>query len=254
MSKNTQIISWADELAKQAEVAIANEPTTMGCKFFSLKGGILTWDGEPIVNNEMPVIILDSMYENVYYEGHYQADSAVPPTCYALSRTGVAMTPHEDILEKGTQICESCAQCEYNKYGSATNKKGKKCKNSRRLAMVSAGNFNRNGEFEFNSDLLNDPIIGILKIPVTSTKNYSDYVRKTAMTFKRPPFGVITNIKVVLDPKTLFKIQFTTIGAVADEHIQSVMDCVKLAEKNIEFPYNLEPISETPETTYKRKY
>ena len=25
-------------------------------------------------------------------------------------------------------------------------------------------------------------------------------------------------------------------------------------EKNIEFPYNLEPISETPETTYKRKY
>ncbi len=139
-STSTAVANWDDELARQANLAASIEESTATGHFFSLKGGILTFNDSPLPNNEMAVIILDGILETVYYEGAYDPDSPQSPVAFAFGRDEKTLTWHEKSSpEFAGQLCSESEVCQW---GSADKGRGKAARETRRLALIPAGTFN----------------------------------------------------------------------------------------------------------------
>lgn len=245
-TQTTAIANWDEEMAKQAQAAAAMEASTATGNFFGLKGGILTWEGAALPGNQMGVIILDSILENVFYEGAYDPDTPQSPVCFAYGRDEKTMVPHADVVANGTAQCEGCHACPKNEFGSADVGKGKACRNTRRLAMISAGTYEqevKNGPLVFHAfedpEQLESSPIGFMKLPVMSVKGYAGFVKQVAGALSRPPHGIFTRVFVVPDPKSQFRVMFEAIGQVPNELLGVVMQRNKEAQASIEFPYML---------------
>ena len=241
-TQTTALVKWDEELAKQAEVAAGMEANTGGGQFFSTKGGILSWQDAPLPGNQMAVVILDSVLENVFYEGRYDPDVPQGPTCFAFGRDEKELAPHKIVIEAGNEQCGAsglCAGCPMNEFGTAEVGKGKACRNTRRLGMIPAGTFNAAGKFELNEDLehYENTAVGFMKLPVTSVKGYASFVKQVAGALRRPPFGIVTKVKIVPDPKSQFKVVFEPIMNLPDELMGAIMKRHEEAKSVIDFPY-----------------
>lgn len=232
----TAVANWDQQLADAAKIAMEAEKGTGG-NFFSIKGGILTFDGAPVTGNKMVVVILDSLLENVYYEGEYDVDNPTSPKCFAYARTEDGMKPHQQVFERGDQQSDLCSSCKHNVFGSADKGKGKACKNTRRLALIPAGTYDKDKMTLYTKPEQFTSSIAFLKLPVTSVKDYSLYVKQLATGLNRPPFGIITNVAVVPDPKNQFKVVFTAVEKVSDTLIQTMIQRNQEAATMIDFPY-----------------
>lgn len=238
-----EIVAWDEELAKQAEVASAMEAATGGTgQFFGLKSGILTWQDAPVVGNQMAVIILDAIMETVYYEGAYDPDTPQSPTAFAFGRDEKTMVWHENSdPEFAGKLCSESDVCQW---GSADTGKGKAARETRRLALIPAGNFTKSGDL----DLYEDPdhfqkaAIGFMRLPVTSVKGYASFVKQVAAALRRPPHGILTHISVVPDPKTQFRVLFEAIEPVDNSLMPIIMKRHEEAKLTIDFPYT--PVEE----------
>lgn len=241
-AKSTEIINWDEELALQAGASAKMEESTSTGAMFSIKSGVLSWNDSPVENNQMAVIITDAILENVAYEAEFDIDNPAPPRCFAFGRDVIEMKPHASVFEKGQQVNDVCAGCEYNKFGTADKGKGKKCRNIRRLALIPAGKLDGNGKFtmEKSEDAFADATMGFMKLPVTSTTAFAAYVKTLAGAMRRPPHGVFTKIKVVPDAKSQFKVTFEPLGLVPNNLMGAVMGRHKEAVLSIEQPYNLD--------------
>jgi hypothetical protein len=240
-SKSTAIAKWDEELAAQAAEAAKQEESLSGGQFFSVQGGRLSFNDAPIPNNEMAVIILDGILENVYYDSNYDPDDPRPPKCFAFGRAEDDMTPHTVVMEAGNNESDACKGCPMNEWGSADVGRGKACRNSRRLAMISAGSFDEDGRFEMieEDDHFQTAQIAYMRLPVTSIKGYATFVKQIASGLKRPPHGVITKVTVVPDAKTQFRVVFEPISKVPNEVMGVIMERHEEAKSSIEFPYAL---------------
>ena len=224
-SGNVAITKWSDEMAKYAQEAAGSEQTPSG-SFVSLRGGVLSFQGSPAKDNKAQVVILDNIYENTLYTGKFDPESPQPPSCYAFARDEKDLKPHE---KASAPQHDQCSGCEHNVFGSAETGKGKACKNTRRLALLSA-----NG---LSAQTVRDYDVLHLKIPVTSVKGWSYYVKGIATTLKRPPFGVVTELAVVPDPKSQFRLVFTCVSPIDDAVMGAVMERRKEIMEQIAFPY-----------------
>ena len=238
----TAVASWDEELAKFAEQSVKQEVHVGGGKFFGLKAGQLTYDGEPVVGNRMACIIVDSILENVYYEGDYEPDTPQTPMCYAFGRDEATLTPHQKVWDKGDQQCGAsklCQGCQWNEYGTANKGKGKACRNTRRLAIIPAGSYDKKGELNLIEDVehFESTQLAFMKLPVTSTRAFAAYVKTVGAVLKRPPFAMITEVSIVPDAKSQFKVQFEAIGPAPDELISTLIARNKEAAGVIDFPY-----------------
>ncbi len=250
------VATWDEELAKQAEIAAGIEANTGGGQFFSTRGGILSWQDSPLPDNEMAIILLDTLFENVFYEGNYDPDVPQGPTCFAFARDEGDLTPHQLVIDAGqAQSDGSCSDCEHNEWGSADTGRGKACRNTRRLAMIPAGTFNHNKALEFfeEPDHYATTTIGFMKLPVTSVKGYGNFVKQVAGALRRPPFGVVTRVAVVPDPKTQFKVTFEPLMKVPDELMAVIMERREEATATIDFPYQLDEEEAPPPPKRGRK-
>lgn len=213
------IMAWEKEMEIAAAAAVSEEATGGGMRFYGTQSGALSLDGSRVPGNKMDVIILDSIYENTFYKGRFDPDNPSPPVCFALGRGGTELAPHENCEEPQSDICEECPM---NEFGSSDTGRGKACKNSRRLAVIDEDM----GEIRY------------LKIPVTSVKNWSGYVKALAASKRRPPFGVITEISLVPDSKTQFKMEFKFVEEAGADLIQAVMEKREMAAEIIMTPYS----------------
>ena len=249
-STTTQVNSWDKELAEQAENYSAQESSTVSGQFFNLRNGQLTFGGTSMPNNEIACIILDGIMENVLYEGAFDPDNPTSPTCFAFGRDEKEMAPHE--IASSPQ-CENCSGCEKNQWGTAAKAdgrpgKGKACRNTRRLAVIIAGNF-LNGQLQQITDAehFEQAKIAYMKLPVTSVKGYAGYVKSIGGAHQRPPHGMITRIKTVPDAKNQFSVQFEALAKVPNNIMETIMRRHKEATEEIEFPY--QPVREVEEPT-----
>ena len=237
------VVSWDDKLAEAADIAAAVEVSTGGGQFFSVRSGQLQWQDMPLPNNEMAVIVIDSIFENVYYEGKYDPDVPQSPVCFAFDKVGEDLAPHVIVTDAGqSQSTEGCATCEHNEWGSADVGKGKACRNTRRLAMIPAGTFSRDGALELfdEPDHYATTTVGFMKLPVTSVKGYANFVKQVAGTLRRPLYGIVTRVSIVPDAKTQFKVVFEPLEKVPDELMDSVITRRKEVESTIDFPYTID--------------
>lgn len=241
LSASRAVANWDEELAKQAAEAAETESSTTTGAMFSLKAGILAFNDSPMLNNEMAVIIVDSILENIYYQDKYNSENPLPPTCFAMGRKEPEMVPHDAVIEREQQQNDTCSGCQWNAYGSADVGKGKACRNTRRLAMIPAGLFDKSGKFEAIEDvgIIEREALAFMKLPVTSTTAWAGYVNQLAAA-KRPPHGVFTKIKVVPDAKSQFKVTFEALGFVPNDLMGAVMARNAEAKLVIARPYNLD--------------
>lgn len=212
--KNTNVVSWEQELAKHAAKTQHAEASTGQSNNFSTKNAILTLNGNPVDGNKMDVVIVDYNFLNAFYEDKYDANKPVPPICFAFGDPDVeddevvAMAPHAD--SKAPQH-EGCHDCEHNQFGSGDNGKGKACKNSRRLALVPADQIKSAKQFlEYEA--------AFLQLPVTSLRAWGGYV-KLLSSRGLPPFGVVTEIKVQPDPKNQVAVLFAAKQQITSKDI-----------------------------------
>lgn len=236
-STSKAVANWDAELAAQAEIAAGMEANTGGGSFFSTRGGTLSWQDSPLPNDEMAVIILDHIFETVYYEGRYDPDTPQSPVAFAFGRDEAELRWHENSdPEFAGELCSESEVCEW---GSADTGRGKAARETRRLAMIPAGTFDRDGGFELyeDEDHYAKTEIGYMKLPVTSVKGFASFVKQVAGALKRPPFGIVARVAVVPDPKTQFKVTFEALEKVPDDLISVIMERREEAMAAIDFPY-----------------
>ena len=235
----TSVVKWDEQLAKEAEIAAGMEDSTSSGQFFSLKGGILQWNDAPLDGNQMAVVILDSILENVFYEGKYDPDVPQGPVCFAFGRDDKELKPHQVVVDAKNDQHSHCAGCPNNEWASAETGRGKACRNTRRLAMIPAGKFTPQGKFELieGEDHYETAAMGYMKLPVTSVKSYAAFVKQVAGALKRPPFGIVTKVKVVPDPKSQFKVVFEPVMSLPNELAAVITKRHEEAMGAIDFPY-----------------
>lgn len=230
------LVKWDEQLAKDAAIAAAMEANAGGGQFFSLKGGILSWQDAPMPDNQMAVIILDHIFETTYYAEAYDADNPQSPSAFAFGRDEKSLTWHENSdPEFAGKLCSDSEVCQW---GSADKGKGKAAKETRRLALIPAGNF-KNGRFTLITDEAHyeETAPGFMKLPITSVKGFAGFVKQVAGTLSRPPHGIVTKVKVVPDAKTQFRVLFEPLENVPDDLMGIIMKRRDEVSKTIDFPY-----------------
>lgn len=202
-----------DELMKLAADTADHE--AVAGNFISVRGGTLTYGGAAMKNNKMRVVILDAIYENAYYGSRFDPDSIESPVCFAFARGAEheTMAPHP----KSTAIQhKTCMGCPQNKFGSANTGKGKACGNRRRLALMSA-------DGDLTAKSVEKGQIAYLKLPVTSVAGWSFYIKGLKENVGQSFAGVVTEIGVVPDQKSQFKLTFTMEEIIQDGAVRAAI-------------------------------
>jgi hypothetical protein len=223
--ETTQLNNWEADLAKFAQESLETEQNAGGgLPWIGTAAGQLSYQGNNIVDNKLVVVVLAAAFENHLYTERFMPGKAATPTCFALSMTD-ELLPHSIVP---SPICGNCAECPQNQWESAENGKGKACKNVRRLGLVAATDLDR----------LTEASIAYLKVPVTSAKAFSSYVKTVAAVAKRPEWAVLTEISLLRDPKTQFKLTFKCLGNVPTEHLSAIKDKREACLAEILTPYS----------------
>lgn len=189
---STAIVRWDEKLAEKAKAAkkVAAQ-VGGGGDFLSFKGGKLSFQGNPVPGNALDVVVLSAVAENNYYEGRYDPNNPASPTCYAFGSPDgedEEMGPHEAVVKAGGAQSKTCAECEYNKWGSADKGRGKACKNVMKLAMILAD------EIEKGADAVKKAKPFYCKTPVTSGRNWAGYVNSLG---DKHFLGFVTTVEVM---------------------------------------------------------
>lgn len=235
---NEELAALAKEAAKAEEGA---------AEFFKVSAGTLMYNGSPIPNNEMAVVVVDSIHENVYYATQYDPDNPTPPTCFAFGRDDSDMAPHEVCVKAGTAQAPKCAKCPHNEFGTANLGKGKACGNHRRLAMIVAGKW-ENGVYAPITDreYYETAVPGFHRLAVTSVKAFKAWVTQVSGIYGVPPFGMMVKFKVVKNAKTQHLVQFENIGKVGEDLLPVLLQRHKDMRGQIMFPYTVGEVTEKP--------
>ncbi len=197
---------WRDRLKGHAAKHAATAAGATGWPYIGTKGGIFRHN-EDKLEELPPMLILDVLYENAFFDGEYDSDNPSGPDCFALSTEEKTLAPPET-LGDARQCLNSepagsdCSGCWANVFNTADRGKGKACKNTRRLAMLPA-----------DDDLLNAKSLSqiegaMLRLPVTSVKAFSAYANKITKGLGIPLYMLRTHISIFQDDKTQHRIEF----------------------------------------------
>lgn len=179
-------VKWKQQLAAMAAEDTAREPVSSG-NTISTRGNKFTLGGS-VIPNPMRVIVLDYAFVNAYYGGvAYDKDNPSSPVCFATAKTEDSLTPDEQKVPE--PVNETCKGCQYNEFGSAENGgNGKECKNTRKLAVISAD------VKELTPEYIAGTTIAFINVSPTGIKHWSGYVKKLKNALDMPVCGVVTEL------------------------------------------------------------
>jgi len=229
-SQSKELVNLDDLLLGLAKEATAVERPSVST--IGLRAGQLSYNKQPVAGNKLDCIVIASTHANLYYEGAYDPDNLANPVCYSYSQDGVGMKPHPASSKPQAEICD---ECPHNKWGSAEKGKGKACKNVRHLALIPATT---------KAEEVATAELAVIKLPVTSVKNWANYVNKIATLFSRPPLGVVTTIGTQPDAKSQFQVIFNQVQPVENEMLKPLIDRMGSARGILERVYEANDESE----------
>jgi len=207
---STQIALFEDQLAALAVESLKAEQSSLQTTFLSTKSGTLTYRGDAVAGNKLACVILAAPVERLYYSTRYDPAKIVGPDCFAIASIATGMAPNAASPQPQHSACEGCPK---NEWGSSpTGGKGKACRETRRLLLIPSDAIT-------SAESVKAAEVAALRPPVTSLKNYATYVQTIAASLRRPPLAVISEIAVVPDPKTQFKVTFNMLKAIEDPDI-----------------------------------
>lgn len=231
--KNTDLINWDEKLAADAKIATAMVASAATGDSFSFKDGVLSFNGNPIEGNTMAVVILDAVMMNANYPDKYDPKNPSGPNCFAFGRTLEEMTPHAVCVEAETAQAPACVGCPHNEFGTNDRGTGKQCGNNYRLAVILAGEFDKDNAFEqMDATNFKGTSIAYLKVPPTSLKAYAGFTKQLEGTMKRAPHGIFTRITGVEKGFT-----FEALEKIGNDLMPTIMKRREEALASIEFPF-----------------
>jgi hypothetical protein len=219
--------------AKAAEQAKQRAMLATGPQFISFKGGHLSIDKVPIPGDKLDVVVLTFIAENTYYKGKFDATKTQMPVCYAVYNS------HEDMWPNAADVKEvqsdDCASCRHYQWGSdPAGGRGKACKTRYRIGIIPAPSADATDEDVLSSELR------FATIPVTSCKGFEQYMSRCELLHGRPMFGLVSEVAVTPNEKTLYEVKFTPVAPISGPMLQPIMKRIEEAEKNITYEYSLE--------------
>jgi hypothetical protein len=191
----TEITTLQERLALQLEKqAAASQAMRTTGSYISFKNATLKVDGQTVPNNTADVRVLAAIGERSWYPEAFDADVAQVPACYALDSDEY----HPDSTDPQS---ETCAECKWNKWGTAVNSrgvpaKGKACREGARIIVVPA-----------NVPLKSAPMY-TAKIPVTSLNTITAFTSRCQQAQKLSG-EFVTTLSVTEDNKSFFKVHLT---------------------------------------------
>lgn len=224
-------IAYDAELAKMAEAYKSSEAASATGQFISFRGGQMTFRGAPVQGNKLDVVILASVFENVWYENEFDPNQPDSPSCYAFADSAAELRPHEQAKNRQGDDNGTCEGCWANGWGSdPKGGRGKACRNTRRLAVISAR--------PLDAESVAKSEIAYLKLPVTSVNAYSSHAMQVADVLKKPPLGVVTTIGVEPDAKNQFRVTFSVAAEIKDKALLGALIArARAARASMVFPY-----------------
>lgn len=231
--ETTALTSYDDRLAALAKQAAQTEAHVGGGSFISTRGGQLSFNGGVVPDGKMNIIVLDHVCENAFYDGErYDPNNPTSPVCFSFFKNADEAAPHEKSESPQADACEGCP---HNEFGSSDTGRGKACKNIRRLALIT----------EDGMEDIENATVAFLKVPVTSAKEWAGYVNSLNNTLKLPPLGVITELSIVPDAASQFKLKFKLVEKIEDPAVIGVLlDKMDACQRDLTHPYM--PNSERP--------
>ena len=219
---------------------------------FQTRGGILAFDGTALPDNKMQCVVLTSAWEQAYFDTDFNAKEMRSPVCFDISLSGRDMKPHRNSLHpQGGEESGGCDDCPMNEWESdPKGGKGKACKERRKLAILPVDALDLD-----DLGAMGSVALAVLNVPVTSVKNWGNYVKLLSASVKRPAYGVITEIKLVPHAGTQFKVEFTPVEPITNaEALRAVMDQIPRAAAMLTTPYSkADPLPEKKPRRKKKK-
>jgi len=190
-STGTEIMSVAERIKNRIANISTNTPSS-GAARISVKGSKFRIPDGPTSDGPLNAIILDYTNNNAYYKEAFTEGQISPPDCWAAGRTISEMKPHPDVENP---ICDSCANCDFNQFGSKG--RGKMCSNAVNLAVVPSG-FKEGDE------------VYTLKVAAKGLKAWGNYVRELGAQ-NQDPLQVETSIAFV-EGTSFPQLKFRVLG------------------------------------------
>ncbi len=241
----TEVMDWEDQMRQEArDIAKIERPSVNKISFQS---GVMSFMDTALENNQLDCIIIASVWENVYYTEKWKADVVRPPACFALgiSEKGEepVMVAHDVVKDSPGPICATCEMFKWN--SDPEGGRGKACKERRRLAVIPSPE---------NSDEVKNSDMAVMSIPVLSVKKWANYVNKLEATFQRPPWGMLTNVSLVPDAKSQFRVKFAPIEVLESSYLPLIHARIPSAISALTIPYEMSSESQEKKETGKQKY
>jgi len=138
-------------------------------------------NGDAVQSLEFVLAKANPSLAKVYYAAAFEEGSTGKPDCWSADGT----KPDANVL---TPVCKTCAACPHNEWGSRVSdsgKKGKKCADRRRLAVVGPADLAARGV---------DCEKFLLHVPAGSLKGLAEYEKKVLTPKGIPYYAVVTRI------------------------------------------------------------
>lgn len=237
MSKSKEVVQWKDRLAAEAKaVAKAERPSLSQ---ISTRGGMLSYGGQPVQGNTLDAVVVGYVFENSWFKYAFDPNNPRNPDCYALALPDAngevaLMAPHPSIEEPNHHECVTCPMFQWG--SDPKGGKGKACKEIRKLALLPVSALT-------DPDAIQKAEVAVLRLPVTSVRNWKRYVQEVSALHMRPPWATITTIAPKPHMKFQFEITFNTKGLVADEYLDALAARIGPVQEMLMQPYdkNAEP-------------
>jgi hypothetical protein len=211
-------VNWQEAMAEEARAVSKAFRPTVGQ--ISTKSGILAYMDQPIPGNKLNVIVLAAIFENNYFEGKFDPKNPRNPVCYAFGKAQPDgsvpfMAPPEYVTAPHRKAAD-CPACPWSKWASDSDSpsgKGKRCKEIYKLALVPAATADTD---------VSKTEIAILRVPVTSRKNFELYVNEAASVFRRPTWGMVTQISLHPHMRNQFEMKFSALEPIPEASLANI--------------------------------
>jgi hypothetical protein len=234
MDENTEVAT-NEELLKAALALQAAQSAKLQSKpnMMSFKGGILMVDGMPVPNGTADVTILAVQPMRAFYDGEYNPAVTQLPACYSYDLEA----PHPECQSPQNLTCKGCPKDEWGSKG-----RGKACKESAKLAVISA-----NAPFE------TAPMYQA-SVPVTSITTVRDLTNRASAAGKLVA-QYKCRLEVKPDAKTMFKVNLTPVDEVRGIPLNIIMSRAKSAHDILSEPLPIiEEMAEEEAPKGKKKF
>lgn len=202
--------NWEEQLGALAKASATEVRATSSN--LSFRGGVMSYEGQPVPGNTLNLIVLGYCHEHTFYAERYDPNNVRPPSCFALNLHKDDMVPAEDVVDP---VNADCASCPNLKWGSDPDGgRGKACQERYRLVCIPTNVLQEPADGGNHEEVILAAEVATAKLPVTSGKNWANYLTTITSMYQRPEWAVVTKMTVVPDAKRQFAVTFEVVEPV----------------------------------------